>query len=338
LAVAVLVCRATFASASTTVCVGNESELQQALSAAQSATVDTFIHIATGKYSTTNNGAAAFTYQSTTNTHQLELSGGYNSDCSTQKQNPYLTVFDGNAVSQLIVINAQGGVSMRWLTFQNGLSPVHIGSATGPIVANYNVIRYNTYGSMLLAVNSSSSSNKIEAWGNLIHDNTCPDSYVPAELQHQGSGDIYFTNNTVANNFLDSTASQQVAGIAFAPSTGTAYLSNNIFWNNLDNGADPLDVLISPGPSVVSFNDIGTLSADTPPTLNNNFSTDPQFVSDSNFHLALSSPLLQQGTPTPTGGLPTIDLVGRPRTFNGTVDLGAFERNDDIFEDGFGDQ
>jgi len=333
-----LVCHAPFVSASTTVCVTSEGELQQALTDAQTATADTFIKIATGKYSTTNNNNGAFFYQSSTNTHQLELTGGYNSDCSSQTQNPYLTVFDGNAADLVIQINADGGVSVRWLTVQNGVSPFRIDSQAGPIVANYNVLRNNRFGSMFLSVDSLSASNKIEAWGNLIHDNMCADTYVPAALNNQGLGDIYFTNNTVANNFLSSAASEQVAGITFVTYNGTAYLSNNIFWNNLTSGADPIDVDIHQGPSVLSFNDIGTFIAAVPPTVNGGFSTDPQFVSDSNFRLALSSPLLQQGTLAPAGGLPTIDLLGRPRTFDGTVDLGVFERNDDIFEDGFDKQ
>jgi hypothetical protein len=323
--------------ASTTVCVTDESELQQALITAQTASTDTFINIATGKYSTANNGNQEFAYESVTNTHQLELTGGYNSDCSSQTQNPYLTVFDGNAADAIFDINAQGGVSVRWITAQNGVSPFHFASFSGPVVANYNVLRNNTYGSMFLAI-TSSASNKIEAWGNLIHDNTCPGTYTPAALSNQGPGDIYFTNNTVVNNVLLSTDDQQITGVFFSPVVGTTYLANNIFWNNLSNGPDPIDVEIDDGPSVLSFNDIGTLSSPISPTFNGGFSTDPHFVSDSNFRLAPSSPLLQQGTLTPPGGLPTIDLLGNPRTFANTVDLGVFERNDDIFQDGFGDQ
>ena len=323
--------------ASTTVCVTDESGLQQALTMAQTASTDTFINIAAGRYSTANNGDQAFTYESTTNTHQLELTGGYNSDCSGQTQNPYLTVFDGNAAGRVIEILAEGGVSARWLTVQNGVSPFNVVSSSGPLIANYNVFRNNTYGSMFLTV-SSSTSNKIEAWGNLIHDNTCPGTYTPAAVSHQGSGDIYFTNNTVTNNVLLSTDSQQLAGVFFSPLNGTAYLSNNIFWNNVSSGSGPIDVDIENGPSVLSFNDIGTLSAVGTPTFNGGFSIDPQFVSDSNFRLALSSPLLQQGTLTPAGGLPSIDLLGNPRTFANAVDLGVFERNDDIFEDGFDNQ
>jgi hypothetical protein len=48
-----------------------------------------------------------------------------------------------------------------------------------------------------------------------------------------------------------------------------------------------------------------------------------------------TSPLLGQGTLTPAGGLFTIDLEGHPRTFNNTIDMGAYERGDEIYSSDF---
>ena len=100
------------AAASTSVCVTNTDQLQQALVTAQTATSDTFINIATGKYSGPANEETLFYYDSTSNTHQLELTGGYNSDCSSLVQNPYMTVLDGADSDSVLVIRANGGVSI----------------------------------------------------------------------------------------------------------------------------------------------------------------------------------------------------------------------------------
>jgi len=39
----------------------------------------------------------------------------------------------------------------------------------------------------------------------------------------------------------------------------------------------------------------------------------------------------------PASSLPTIDIEGHARTFNGTVDMGAYERGDEIFSGEFED-
>lgn len=332
----IYLCCSNGAAASTTVCVNNVDQLQQALVAAQTATTDTYINIATGRYSGPANEETLFYYDSTTNTHQLDLTGGYSSDCSSQTQNPYMTVFDGAGSNPVLIIRASGGVSIRWITVQNGAPGALLDSDSGPVIVNYNVFRNNVEGSVSLNVASSGSSNEIEMWGNLIHDNIDGDaSSIPVSLWNFGSGNIYFTNNTVANNLLESTDSGAPAGVDFSNvGTGKTYLSNNILWNNLSEGSAPLDLTMA-GPSEISMNDIGTAEFDTPPTVDGGFIVDPQFVSDTNFRLAPTSPLLRQGTLTAAGGLPSIDLLGNPRQFDDTVDLGAFERNDDIFQDGF---
>jgi hypothetical protein len=325
------------AAASTTVCVTDTDQLQQALIAAQTATTDTFIDIATGTYTGPADQETLFYYQSTSNTHQLELTGGYSSDCSTHNPNPYMTVFDGGDSDAVFVIRANGGVSIRWMTVQNGAQGALVSSELGPIVVNYNVFRNNEQPSIAINV-SASASNKIEMWGNLIHNNSSDESGVPVSVWNFGSGDIFFTNNTVADNLSLSTDSDAQSGANFSNfGTGKTYLANDIFWSNLSEGSDPLDVSLV-GPSELSMNEIGSAIYDTPPTVDGGFVVDPQFVSNTNFRLAPTSPLLQQGTLTPAGGLPSIDLLGNPRTFNNAVDLGAFERNDDIFKDGFDGQ
>jgi len=64
-------------------------------------------------------------------------------------------------------------------------------------------------------------------------------------------------------------------------------------------------------------------------------SVDPQFSGPGDFHLQPTSPLLGAGTLTPPGNLPTIDIEGLARSYNGFVDMGAYERGNEIFENGF---
>ncbi|MDR3387707.1 MAG: choice-of-anchor Q domain-containing protein [Rudaea sp.] len=80
-------------------------------------------------------------------------------------------------------------------------------------------------------------------------------------------------------------------------------------------------------------NDIGNPA----PSVNGNLSVDPHFGGSGNYQLAATSPLLGMGTTTPVGGLPTINLNGNPRSYSGLVDIGAYERGDEIFGDGFED-
>jgi hypothetical protein len=85
-------------------------------------------------------------------------------------------------------------------------------------------------------------------------------------------------------------------------------------------------------------NDFGLNSCTPAPGSSGNVDVDPLFVSGGNFHLAATSPLLAQGTTTPAGGLPTIDLDGNSRVYNAltnSVDMGAYEHGDEIFEDSF---
>ena len=219
---------------------------------------------------------------------------------------------------------------------QNGSPGALIDSDSGPIIINYNVFRNNVDGSVQANLDSAGSSNKIVMWGNLIHDNTDVDAFsIPVSAWNFGSGNIYFTNNTVANNLLESDRQRRARRCRFQQLWHRHNVSpNNILWNNLSEGSDPLDLTMV-GPSEIAMNDIGTAEFDTPPTVDGGFVVDPQFVSDTNFRLAPTSPLLRQGTLTAAGGLPTIDLLGNPRQFDNTVDLGAYERNDDIFQDGF---
>ncbi|MEP6882015.1 MAG: hypothetical protein ABI866_08485, partial [Dokdonella sp.] len=137
--------------------------------------------------------------------------------------------------------------------------------------------------------------------------------------------------NTIANN----TTGNAIAGFVdighFNSAIPFAYLSNNIMWNNVAGS----DVQFSAGGIQFNNNDIENIDGFPSDGSGANLAVDPGFVSGSDYHLAASSPLLGIGLFAPEGGLPMGDLDGHARDFNGLVDLGAYERGDEIFAAGF---
>ena len=63
----------------------------------------------------------SFTKVGLTTSRKLDINGGYNSDCSIITENPVLTILDGGGATRVFESESvSGGVSLRFLTFQNG--------------------------------------------------------------------------------------------------------------------------------------------------------------------------------------------------------------------------
>jgi hypothetical protein len=151
----------------------------------------------------------------------------------------------------------------------------------------------------------------------------------------------YITSNTIFDNEADS-ATPDTGGLAlFTTNLATIYvLSNNIIWGNTANGA--LDLSVSNARHVRVGNDVGTIDirdgAPPPLLVENEQNVAPGFASCAlpclGFELARSSPLVDAGNSTPSGGLSALDLAGKPRVIGPHVDIGAFE-NERLFANGF---
>jgi len=319
-------------AAAGTVCVTNVTDFQTALTNAQGSTAATFIEVARGVYAMPV--GSALTFDSSASTQgQLDVTGGYNSDCSAQIENPALTILDARGSSAVLSLTSQAGISVRYLTIENGTSatPGTSGGLTarsmeGPVIINYNIIRDNysqTDAGMFAIIDDTSSRNAIRVDGNLITNNLSSNLCAAGGINNRGTGSTDITNNTIAYN---TSQANFVAGGFCAISNSGA--SNNIAWGNSTYDFSVVGTFAN--------NDCGTRqNYPTGCSDNGNLSVDPQFSSSTDFHLLPTSPLLGQGTLTPDGGLPSIDIEGHPRSYNNLVDIGAYERGDEIFEDDF---
>jgi hypothetical protein len=331
---------AQIANASTTVCVTNATDLQTALNNATGSTETTFIEMARGTYNVT---AQLVFYAMAADQGQLDVTGGYNSDCSAQIKNPALTVLDGGGVTGVLRLYSVGGLSVRYLTVQNGYFSIDVGndnaglfvkSEGGSIFVDYNIIRdnvgVNNVG--LQAIVDPGSTSALHVDGNLIAGDTAVNKLGAGLIINAGTGNAYITNNTVANNVSQRTDASALGGFEIGAGTGSTTLSNNIFYGNT-----AVDLFLDASPLLIN-NDYTSIGNGTPGAGSiGNVGVNPQFASTTDYRLQASSPLLGAGTLTPAGNLPTIDIEGNPRSYNNLVDMGAYERGDEIYGNSFDD-
>jgi hypothetical protein len=331
---------AQIANASTTVCVTNATDLQTALNNATGSTETTFIEIARGTYNVT---AQLVFYAMAADQGQLDVTGGYNSDCSAQIKNPALTVLDGGGVTGVLRLYSVGGLSVRYLTVQNGYFSIDDGndnaglfvkSEGGSIFVDYNIIRNNVGADDvgLKVIVDTGSTSALHVDGNLIVDNTAINQLGAGFIINSGAGNAYITNNTVANNVSQRTDAGPLGGFEIGAGTGSTTLSNNIFYGNTTT-----DLYLDASPLLIN-NDYTSIGNGTPDAGSvGNVGVNPQFASTTDYRLQASSPLLGAGTLTPAGNLPTIDIEGNPRSYNNLVDMGAYERGNEIYGNSFDD-
>jgi hypothetical protein len=313
-----------------------EHGLRQALAAAAdggiyNGEINT-IKIVRGTYSVLPTSSGGFTFTSTSG-HKLDINGGYNSDCSALIEDPAFTILDGANQHRVLYTSSNADVSLRWVTLQNGYLESDgagltalLNAPAGELILNYSIIR-NNVSTIAAGGVYIGGGGLVYLWDNLIVGNSA--SNVAALFVNSGGATVYLVNNTVTQNINSAPTS---IDIALDGSGGdTVYASNNIFWGNTATTELDFGNLSS---VYLANNDYSSID-NTPITDSNNQNVDPQFIGNGNYRLSPGSPLLSAGTTTPTGGLPTIDIAGYARTFNATVDLGAYERGDEIFRDNF---
>lgn len=206
----------------------------------------------------------------------------------------------------------------------------------------------------------------IDLTGNEIRGNRIDASSVTGTgLMISGTNWIA-RRNLIANN-IDDSANGFGAQLAVSTFSGEATLSDTLVVDgnargvqlNANNGAAlratnltisghfterGLLASTSSGGQLSVYNSISVnngVNAQLDPSVDegsNLFSNDPGLFIDpliGDYRLAPGSAAINAGDNTPPGGLGPLDLAGRTRVFGPAVDIGAYEADDVLFEDGF---
>ncbi|MHC4075402.1 MAG: LamG-like jellyroll fold domain-containing protein [Planctomycetota bacterium] len=129
----------------------------------------------------------------------------------------------------------------------------------------------------------------------------------------------YHTHKIINCTISDNSAGR---GGAIDLITAIATISNSIFWNN-----SPIEIgKTGTGTALVTYSNIqGGWTGE------GNIDVEPLFAAPDDYHLVFGSPCIDAGTNDPPGGLPTTDLDGISRPFDGDLDsiavadMGAYE-------------
>jgi hypothetical protein len=322
-----------------TYCVQNAAQLGTALADAGNGGAhngqNNTIHIGSGTFTTT--GVPFFF--GTTSGADLTIDGGWNSICTIQSPSPGATVLDGGSLTQVLSIGTNGDLTVMRLTISHGSYAGGAGSgaaialngtnANAIAIFSSNVVRDNTStvgGGAGLAI---SGNGTVTVEDSLFTGNSS--TTVAAFSVNLTVGTAYLTNNTITNN-TNSTSGSAITSIG--SSTATGFVSNTISYAN--QGPSIKDFHLD-GIGTVQFvhSDYISIDGTAAAGIGNFTNVDPKFVGAADYHLRDLSPLLRAGTATPTGGLPTMDLEGNPRSSGGKVDLGAYQNVYLIFANGF---
>jgi copper-binding protein NosD len=329
-ALAVLLAAAVHARAAQ-VCAHTGDEIEDALAQIEFVGEDTTIRVVGGTY------ARPLWISLTGQSPLIDMSGGWNSDCS--RQDGAATILDGQHAYQILYIDsfgsARANVRISRLSFVNGEVPD------------------STFGGL---------PGGLDIWGTsgiVIEQNVFvgnrSDEHTPAALGVSGpiSGSLVLRNNLFIGNIGMHAASIHtdaplaivagntiVANPSNASSTGGLTLDgaasfvvvNNIIWNN-DGGDLYLD---STGVEFLYHNDIGALGGVSPDAdSEGNLSVAPGFAPGLlNFGLAPDSPLVNRGYDLSATDIGAFDIDGGPRSLGLHVDIGAYE-SDVLLRDGF---
>jgi len=202
--------------------------------------------------------------------------------------------------------------------------------------------------------NGSNGSNNCRYGGGIYCSSSNPtitNNTISNNSASRGGGGFFCwaSNPSITNNTISNDSSSYGGGIFYGNSS-SPILVNNILWGNYAD-TNGHQVYLSDSASAPSFSycdiqgdttDFGIGAGSYTGSYTNNINTDPLFVSPSDsagsgfnglaadWSLLSCSPCINAGTTDTTGlNLPTLDVAGNPRIYNGAadtiVDIGSYE-------------
>jgi hypothetical protein len=221
---------------------------------------------------------------------------------------------------------AESSVTVSNLTVQNAVAiasvpPLRLVGAGSVSLENV-LVRANHTDSYVAQV--SSTNGLVQVRNSVFADNVALAPSAHALLVSANAGlapAVVFNNNTVVAN-------GEMSGALFTGS-GDMAIANNVFWGN---GGNDLASNGS-GSNTLDSNDYGTLSGAWVADINA-LHVDPKFLAPGDFRLRADSPLRDTGDNNAPGGIGSSDADGGARVVFGSVDIGAYEIPDLIFQDG----
>jgi Periplasmic copper-binding protein (NosD) len=315
------------------ICVTNNTELASALVVAKTTAVS--IELMQSTYDLKNTVWNLKTTPSAAPTFKggSSLLGGYTSaGCSSRNVDINNTIITDSTSAPSDGFNILGDATIEGITFKlsGGLLVNADKDANGALDASSQLtFRRNVFTQGSVATKhpvevdwneTIATAGTVRLVNNLLHDNTSSggpsNSAAIFVLVNGGKPTIELINNTVVDN------SGSLGGFGLLNlSDVPVYAYNNIFHGNA--GTD-FAVFFGSDNTLID-NVIGTHSYAGTLSASGNTTGDPKL--DANFKPieAPPSPVINSGTGSVIGGLPTTDLPGRARTIGSVPDRGAYE-------------
>jgi len=324
-----------------TFCVSNVTQFRNALQTAAGNGQDDQILLRTGIYTIDS----PLTYD-TTESHALTIVGGHygapgTGICLRLDRAPSSTVIDGQGASRLLDLDAAPtaapAFTLRGLTLRNGRSTsslpvVLVAGERATILVDSTVMEDMTGTPAGAVVTFQTHYGAMTIRNNVFTRIIGGGANGPLNFNHLGStGTSFLVNNTVAWNASLGDADERTGGIRLG-GAASWLLSNNILWGNdgydLESSHDGIDFTLR-------HNVIGRYAGTPNAASVGNVSADPRWASATDLRLRGDSPFFDAGDPDPPGGIGEYDAWGRQRLFGNAPDIGAYERQDVIFANGW---
>jgi hypothetical protein len=322
-------------------CVSDHNQLKAAITTATANAESDEIRIRETDIYTPFQSVAAF-LAIVNDSHDIDISGGWGVGCSGQTPDPDLTriVAGLNQSIQLLRLDlgvaAQGTISLSNLSLVGGKAAERGGClyamSNTSSLATLRVERVVFLRCEALhggAAEIDMAQGKVWFRNNLVKYSKTHNG-SGAVLIGGGNGDAYVHNNTFTHNSVSAghTFDLRVYG------DNLFFVYNNIFDSALPD-PNAVNLRVTSATSLVRNIYLGLSGTPWSGSSGNLVGVNPGFDPSSSDPILLpSSPARNTGTNVLLGGLSALDLAGRPRLMEGTVDRGAYEF-EGLFADSF---